>query len=113
MSVLCFSSRTKPTLKQKHGNEPNFDFFLFLVSTYQKIIIFALINLKQLFILGAKFETAIIGLSGLGSIEVVDKVATLEPAVITDGVGLVSQIVILIVTLIGLFKKKKVTQDKN
>lgn len=63
--------------------------------------------------MGAKFETAIIGLSGAGSIEVVDQVATLNPAVITDSVGLVSQIVILIVTLIGLFKKKKVTQNQN
>lgn len=113
MSVLCFRVGTKPALKQKRGNGANFNFFLFLVSTYQKIIIFVLINLKQLFILGAKIETAIIGLSGAGGIEVVDQVATLNPAVITDGVGLVSQIVILIVTLIGLFKKKKVTQNQN
>ena len=84
-----------------------------MVSTYKKIIIFALINLKQLFILEGKFGTAIIGLSGAAGIEVVDQVATLDPAVITDGVGLVSQIVILIVTLIGLFKKKKVTEQKN
>lgn len=113
MSVLCFIVGTKLASKQKLGNGANFNFFLFLVSTYQKIIIFALINLKQLFILAAKFETAIIGLSGAGGIEVVDQVATLNPAVITDGVGLVSQIVILIVTLIGLFKKKKVTQNQN
>ena len=97
----------------KHRNGLNFNFFLFLVSTYQKIIIFALINLKQLFILEAKFQTAIIGLSGAEGIEVVDQVATLDPAVITDGVGVVSQIVILIVTLIGLFKKKKVTQNQT
>ena len=84
-----------------------------MVSTYQKIIIFALINLKQIFILGAKIETAIIGLSGAGGVEIVDQVATLNPDVISDGVGLVSQIVILIVTLIGLFKKKKVTQNQN
>ena len=63
--------------------------------------------------MGAKFETAIIGLSGAGGIEVVDQVSTINPAVITDGVGLVSQIVILIVTLIGLFKKQKVTKTKN
>lgn len=113
MSVLCFSGGTKPASKQKQGNGVIFNFFLFLVSTHQKIIIFALINLKQIFIMGAKFETAIIGLSGAGGIEVVDQVATLNPAVITDGVGLVSQIVILIVTLIGLFKKKKVTQNQN
>lgn len=61
----------------------------------------------------AKIGTAIIGLSGAGGIEIVDQVATLNPAVITDSVGLVSQIVILIVTLIGLFKKKKVTQNQN
>ena len=63
--------------------------------------------------MGAKFETAIIGLSGAGGIEVVNQASTINPAVITDGVGLVSQIVILIVTLIGLFKKKKVTEQKN
>lgn len=111
--MLCFRVVTKPASKQKRGNGVNFNFFLFLISTYQKLIIFALINLKQLFILGAKIETAIIGLSGAGGIEVVDQVATLNPAVITDGVGLVSQIVILIVTLISLFKKKKVTQNQN
>ena len=60
-----------------------------------------------------KFETAIIGFAGAGGIEVVDQVTTLNPAVFTDGVGLVSQIVILIVTLIGLFKKKKVTENQN
>ena len=63
--------------------------------------------------MGAKFETAVIGLSGAGGIEVVNQASTMNPAVITDGVGLVSQIVILIVTLIGLFKKKKVTETKN
>lgn len=63
--------------------------------------------------MGAKIETAIIGLSGAGGIEVVNQASTINPAVITDGVGLVSQIVILIVTLIGLFKKKKVTEQKN
>ena len=60
-----------------------------------------------------KLQTAIIGLSGTGGIEIVDQAATLNPAVITEGVGLVSQIVILIVTLIGLFKKKKVTENQN
>ena len=63
--------------------------------------------------MGTKFETAVIGLSGAGGIEVVNQASTINPAVITDGVGLVSQIVILIVTLIGLFKKKKVTETKN
>ena len=63
--------------------------------------------------MGAKFETAVIGLSGAGGIEVVNQASTINPAVITDGVGLVSQIVILIVTLIGLFKDKKVTETKK
>lgn len=63
--------------------------------------------------MSGKIETAIIGLSGAGGIEVVNQASTINPAVITDGVGLVSQIVILIVTLIGLFKKKKVTQNQN
>lgn len=84
-----------------------------MVSWYQKIIIFAQVNLKQLFILGAKFETALIGLSGAGGIEVVNQASTIDPAVITDGVGIISQIVILVVTLIGLFKKKKVTNNQN
>ena len=61
----------------------------------------------------AKLGTAIIGLSGAGGIEVVGQLSSLNPDVITEGVGLVSQIVILIVTLIGLFKKKKVTQNQN
>ena len=63
--------------------------------------------------MSAKFGTVIIGLSGAGGIEIVDQAATLNPAVITDGVGLVSQIVIITVTLIGLFKKKKVTHNHN
>lgn len=63
--------------------------------------------------MGAKFETAVIGLSGAGGIEVVNQASTINPAAITDGVGIISQIVILIVTLIGLFKKKKVTEQKN
>jgi len=63
--------------------------------------------------MSGKIGTAIIGLSGAGGIEVVNQASTINPAVITDGVGLVSQIVILIVTLIGLFKKKKVTETKN
>ena len=63
--------------------------------------------------MSGKIETAVIGLSGAGGIEVVQQASTINPAVITDGVGLVSQIVILIVTLIGLFKKKKVTQNQN
>ena len=60
-----------------------------------------------------KFLTGIIGLAGAGSIEVVDQVQKIDPEAINSGVGIVSQIVILIVTLIGLFKKKKVTESKN
>ena len=63
--------------------------------------------------MGAKIETAVIGLSGAGGIEVVNQASTIDPAVITDGVGIISQIVILVVTLIGLFKKKKVTNNQN
>ena len=63
--------------------------------------------------MGSKFETAVIGLSGAGGIEVVNQASTIDPAVITDGVGIISQIVILVVTLIGLFKKKKVTNNQN
>lgn len=63
--------------------------------------------------MGTRFQTAVIGLSGVGGIEVIDQVQKVTPQTISDGVGLLGQIVILIVTLIGLFKKKKVTDSKN
>ena len=63
--------------------------------------------------MGAKFETAVIGLSGAGGIELVQQAQQIDPQTISDGLGLVGQIVILIVTLIGLFKKKKVTDNQN
>lgn len=48
-----------------------------------------------------------IGAVGAVSTEVVTQASTFDPAPITEGVGLVSQIIILVATLIGLFRKKK------
>lgn len=59
--------------------------------------------------MSGKIETAVIGLSGAGGIEVVQQVQQIDPQTISNGLGLVGQIIILVVTLIGLFKKKKVT----
>lgn len=60
-----------------------------------------------------KILTSTIGLAGVGSIEAVQVAQQVNPAVISDGLGIISQIVILVVTLIGLFKKKKVTNNQN
>ena len=60
-----------------------------------------------------KFVNGVIGLTGVASIEGVQAVQQVNSAQISEGVGLLSQIVILIVTLVGLFKKKKVTNNTN
>ena len=54
-----------------------------------------------------KISTLLVGGAGAGAVEVVNTATTFNPEVITDGVGIISQIVILIATLIGLFRKKK------
>lgn len=54
-----------------------------------------------------------IGLAGVGSIEVVNTAKAIDPAQISDGLSIVSQIVILIVTLFGLFKKNKVAKNQK
>ena len=50
-----------------------------------------------------------IGTLGAGATEAVTQAVTFDPQPITEGVGLISQIIILVATLIGLFKKKKET----
>lgn len=49
----------------------------------------------------------VVGSAGVGASEVVQQVVSNDIAPITEGVGLVTQIVILLATLFGLFKKKK------
>lgn len=52
-------------------------------------------------------KTLFIASAGAGATEVVNVVQSFDPVPITEGAGLVSQIIILIATLIGLFRKKK------
>lgn len=52
-------------------------------------------------------KTLFIGSAGAGATEVVNIAQSFDPVPITEGAGLVSQIIILIATLIGLFRKKK------
>lgn len=49
----------------------------------------------------------VVGSAGVGASEVVQQVVLNDMAPITEGVGLVTQIVILLATLFGLFKKKR------
>ena len=54
-----------------------------------------------------KFSAIFTGMAGAGATEVVEKLPVFDPQPVTEGVGLISQIVILVATLIALFKKKK------
>lgn len=54
-----------------------------------------------------KFFTVFTGIAGAGATEVVEQIPLFDPQPITEGVGLISQIVILVATLVALFKKKK------
>ncbi len=42
-----------------------------------------------------------------GTIEVIDQASKIEPSQLTDSVGIISQIIILIATLFRIFGKKK------
>jgi hypothetical protein len=55
----------------------------------------------------------LIGGSGLGSSAVVQEVVIPSVPEITEGVGIFTQIVILIATLVGLFKKRKSGNNSN
>lgn len=48
-----------------------------------------------------------VGVMGAGSTEIVTQVIPPDPSTITEIGGLIVQIIITIVTLFGLFKKKK------
>ena len=52
-------------------------------------------------------KTLFIGSTGAAATEVVNIAQNFDPVPITEGAGLVSQIIILVATLIGLFRKKK------
>ena len=52
-------------------------------------------------------QKMLIGGAGLAASKVAEQVALINPEVITEGAGLLVQILIGIVTLFGLFKKKK------
>lgn len=52
-------------------------------------------------------KTIFLGSAGLAGEEVVQVATAMDTAPITEGVGLISQIIILVATLIGLFRKKK------
>lgn len=51
--------------------------------------------------------TIVTGASGVGAIEAVDAVTSIDPSAINDTVGLIGQLVIILATIWGLFKKKK------
>lgn len=54
-----------------------------------------------------KIVTIFTGMAGAGATEVAEKLPVFNPQTVTEGVGLISQIVILVATLVALFKKKK------
>jgi hypothetical protein len=61
----------------------------------------------------SKIAEGLIGAGGIVSIEAVESVSSLTPENVSTGVQIISQIVILIVTLVGLFRKNKVTKNQN
>ena len=52
-------------------------------------------------------KTLFIGSAGAGATEVVNVATSFDPAPITEVAGLISQIIILVATLIGVFREKK------
>ena len=52
-------------------------------------------------------KTIFLGSAGVAGQEVVQVATELQVAPITESVGLVSQIIILVATLVSLFRKKK------
>jgi len=58
-------------------------------------------------------KTLLIGGSGVGAVEVIEQAQNINPETISSGVGILSQIIILIATLVGLFKKKKSGNNLN
>ena len=58
-----------------------------------------------------QIKTILVGGSGAVASEAVQVAQTFDPAPITEGVGIITQIIILVATLVGLFKKKKSTNN--
>lgn len=56
--------------------------------------------------MNTNITTVLIGTSGIALSKTVEIAQTLDPTTINSTIGLVSQIVILLATLFGLFKKK-------
>lgn len=56
----------------------------------------------------AQIKTILVGGGGAAASEVVQAAQTFDPAPLTEGVGIITQIIILVATLVGLFKKKRV-----
>lgn len=52
-----------------------------------------------------------VGLTGIGTSEAVEVATAIDPTPIQEGASLLTQLVILVVTLINLFKKKKVSNS--
>ena len=49
----------------------------------------------------------VVGATGVGASEIAQQVVSNDLTPVTEGVGLITQIVILLATLFGLFKRKK------
>jgi hypothetical protein len=60
-----------------------------------------------------KIISSAIGFSGVASIQAVETANNINPETISDSLSIVSQIVILLVTLVGLFRKNKVTKNEK
>jgi hypothetical protein len=69
--------------------------------------------IKKACFMKSKVIEGLIGFSGIASIEVVETASAVNPETVSNGVSIISQIVILIVTLVGLFRKNKVTKNTN
>ena len=54
-----------------------------------------------------KFVNLLIGGTGVGVTEVVEQAVSINPDTVNSAVGLIGQLVIIIATIISLFKRKK------
>ena len=71
------------------------------------------INILKYFIMNSFFQNITIASSGVVGQEIVKNAFQFDPTPITQGVGIISQIVILLVSLVGLFKTFKAPKLKN
>lgn len=72
----------------------------------EKTKVFVYLKPKSI-LMKSKLLDLAVGAGGIGAIETVDLVLPSDPAQITEIGGLIVQILIGLVTLFGLFKKKK------